>query len=255
MVARRPFVLVTCEHGGNRVPTRYRPLFAGRHALLASHRGYDPGALNMARELAHHFRAPLVYATVTRLLVDLNRSVGHHALYSDATRGLTRAERERLLVLHYQPYRERVESLVAEAITAGRRVVHVSSHSFTPVLDGSVRTADVGLLYDPARTGERALSRAWYAALTPAIAPLRVRRNYPYQGRNDGLTLRLRRQHSASRYVGIELEINQKHITAQQRFPAPLRRAVVESLWHALDGRLDTSVAPHTTAGQPRMMP
>ncbi len=240
MVARPPFLLVTCEHGGNRVPTRYRPLFAGRQALLASHRGYDPGALNMARELAHHFRAPLVYATVTRLLVDLNRSVGHRALYSDATRGLSRAEHMRLLARHYYPYRDRVEALVAKAIAAGRRVVHISSHSFTPVLGGRVRNADIGLLYDPARSGERALSAAWCAVLGRGIAPLRVRRNYPYQGRNDGLTLRLRRQHAASRYVGIELEINQKHITAQRRFPAALRRAVVESLRHALDGRLDT---------------
>ncbi len=62
----------------------------------------------------------------------------------------------------------------------------------------------------------------------------------PYQGRNDGLTLHLRRRHAASRYVGIELEINQKHVTAQQRFPTALRRAVVESLQRALDGRLDT---------------
>jgi len=218
---------------------RYRPLFSGGKALLLSHRGYDAGALNMARELAHHFRAPLVYATVSRLVVDLNRSIGHRALYSDATHGLSRAERACLLARHYHPYRDRVEALVAEAVATGQRVVHISSHSFTPILDGRVRNADIGLLYDPARPGERALSAAWCAVLGRAIAPLRVRRNYPYQGRNDGLTLRLRRQHAASRYVGIELEINQKHVTARQCFPATLRRAVVESLQRALNGRLE----------------
>jgi predicted N-formylglutamate amidohydrolase len=239
LVAGPPFLLITCEHGGNRVPIRYRPQFSDCRPLLASHRGYDPGALNMAHQLAHHFRAPLIYATVSRLVVDLNRSIGHRALYSDRTRGLSRAEHARLLARHYHPYRDRVEALVAKAIAAGRRVVHISSHSFTPMLDGRVRHADVGLLYDPARPGERALSAAWCAVLGRAIAPLRVRRNYPYQGRNDGLTLRLRRQYAASRYVGIELEINQKHVTAQQRFPATLRRAVVESLQRTLDGRLD----------------
>ena len=238
MVARRPFLLITCEHGGNRIPARYRPLFAHNKALLASHRGYDPGALNMARQLAHHFRAPLVYATASRLLVDLNRSIGNRALYSEATRLLSRAEQAQLLARHYHPYRDEVEALVANAIAAGRRVVHISSHSFTPALDGVVRDADVALLYDPARPGERGLSASWLAALTSAVAPLRVRRNYPYRGRNDGLTLRLRRLHPASRYVGIELEINQKHLNARQRFPAPLRRAVVESLQHALGGRL-----------------
>ena len=33
-------------------------------------------------------------------------------------------------------------------------MIHVSSHSFTPELDGKVRRADVGLLYDPAPRGE-----------------------------------------------------------------------------------------------------
>jgi predicted N-formylglutamate amidohydrolase len=238
LVARTAFLLITCEHGGNRIPVRYQALFAGRKTQLDSHRGYDPGALNMARELAHHFRAPLVYATVSRLLVDLNRSIGHRALYSDATRRLSRAERSRILALHYVPYRNEVGALVADAVAAGQRVVHISSHSFTPILDGCVRNADIGLLYDPARSGERALCADWGALLAPAVAPLRVRRNYPYQGRNDGLTLQLRRQYSASRYVGIELEINQKHVTAQQRFPPGIRGAVVESLREALAGGL-----------------
>jgi len=44
--------LITCEHGGNRIPARYRPLFACHGALLASHRGYDPGALALARDFA-----------------------------------------------------------------------------------------------------------------------------------------------------------------------------------------------------------
>jgi len=238
LVARTTSLLITCEHGGNRIPARYQPLFAGREGLLDSHRGYDPGALAMARELAHHFRAPLAYATVSRLLVALNRSIGHRALYSDATRVLSRLEHARILARHYVPYRNKVEALVAKAIAAGRCVVHIASHSFTPILDGRVRNADIGLLYDPARPGERALCAQWAAVLAAAIAPLCVRRNYPYQGRDDGLTRRLRQQHGARRYVGVELEINQKHLTARQRFPEAISRPVVESLRNTLADRL-----------------
>ena len=79
-------LLITCEHGGNRIPPRYRPLFRGFEALLQTHRGFDPGALTMARELAKAFKAPLFVSTVSRLLVDLNRSIGHPRLYSEATR-------------------------------------------------------------------------------------------------------------------------------------------------------------------------
>ena len=239
MVTRTAYLLITCEHGGNRIPARYQSLFADHRAVLASHRGYDAGALNMARALAHRFQAPLIHATVSRLLVDLNRSIGHRALYSEATRALPPAERARILARHYVPYRDAVETLVARAIAAGRRVVHVASHSFTPVLAGCVRTADIGLLYDPARPGERALCATWGALLAAEIVPFRVRRNYPYQGRNDGLTRRLRHRFPASSYVGVELEINQKHVVAgsrgsEQRFPLHIRRAVVDSLGRAL---------------------
>ena len=88
---------------------------------------------------------------------------------------------------HYAPYRERLTEIVAEAVAAGKRVVHVSSHSFTPILDGQVRNADIGLLYDPTRLGEVAVAARWKAALAEQSGELRVRRNYPYQGKNDGL--------------------------------------------------------------------
>jgi predicted N-formylglutamate amidohydrolase len=238
LVARAASLLITCEHGGNSIPRPYSALFTGRDALLDSHRGYDPGALSMARQLADRFRAPLVVATVSRLLVDLNRSVGHRALYSDATRALSPAVHAQILARHYVPYRTEVETIVRRVVGAGRRMVHVSSHSFTPVLDGSVRNADIGLLYDPARPGERALCARWAALLAAAIAPLRVRRNYPYQGRNDGLTLHLRRQFPVASYVGVELEINQKHLNARRRFPPAICDAVVESLHAALAGTI-----------------
>ena len=234
MVARRSLVVVTCEHGGNRIPAPYQPLFARAGALLATHRGYDAGALHMARALASAFDTPLFTSTVTRLLVDLNRSIGHRNLHSDATRHLPLAARERILAQYYLPYRQQVETRVARAIASGMRVVHISSHSFTPVLDGTVRKADVGLLYDPARAGELALGKSWSAALGRRIAPMRVRRNYPYHGWNDGLTSHLRRRFAPTRYVGIELEINQKHVGAGNRLPVALCRAVVASLREVL---------------------
>ena len=58
--------VITCEHGGNRIPAPYRDLFHARQTLLDSHRGYDPGALIMARVLATAFAAPLVASTVSR---------------------------------------------------------------------------------------------------------------------------------------------------------------------------------------------
>lgn len=226
--------LVTCEHGGNRVPPRYRPLFAGFDALLESHRGFDPGALALARELAAALGAPLFFSTTSRLLIDLNRSTGHPKLYSEATRRAPTAVRREILEGHYLPYRDRVEAHIAAAVAGGNRVVHVSSHSFTPVLDGEVRNADVGLLYDPARAGEAELCRRWQACLEEAAPGLRVRRNYPYTGKSDGFTAYLRRSFPADAYLGVELEINQQHPLAGGRRWRALRGQVIEALNRAM---------------------
>jgi predicted N-formylglutamate amidohydrolase len=222
--------LITCEHGGNRIPAHYRHMFVDRRALLESHRGYDPGALVMARALARSLAAPLVTSTVSRLLVDLNRSPGHPQMFSEATRGAPVNVRKDIVGKHYLPYRTNVERLVRRAVARGRRVIHISSHSFTPALRDRVRRADIGLLYDPGRLGEAALCARWKAALG-AIAPqLVVRRNYPYAGKGDGLTAYLRCHFPQRAYVGVELEINQRIVFAAGPPWSALRRTLVSAL-------------------------
>lgn len=231
----RGHVLITCEHGGNRIPVRYRPLFQGFEALLQTHRGFDPGARALGRQLARALEAPLFVSTTSRLLVDLNRSVGHPRLYSEITRAAPATVRRTILNAYYLPYRNRVEAHVAEAIAGGRRVIHISSHSFTPQLGDAVRRADVGLLYDPARCGELELCRRWQVALKARMPELDVRRNYPYTGKSDGFTAYLRRRFPADLYVGVELEINQKHVLRGGRGWHALRRHVVDSLDQVID--------------------
>jgi predicted N-formylglutamate amidohydrolase len=222
--------LVSCEHGGNRIPAPYRSLFRGYDALLDTHRGYDFGALVMARALAGSFRAPLVASTISRLLVDLNRSIGHPRIFSAATRGAPASLRAKIAEQYYRPYRLQVERLVRQSVSRRRRVIHISSHSFTPELDGKVRSADVGLLYHPGRRGEAELCARWKSSLAELAPQLRVRRNYPYAGKGDGLTSYLRRRFAPSAYVGIELEINQSIVIAGGRRWTALRSLLIDSL-------------------------
>ena len=140
----------------------------------------------MAKALAKAFAAPLVTSTVSRLLVDLNRSIGHPQLFSAATRGAPAQTRAQIVEHHYRPYRAHVERLVRQSVARGRRVIHISSHSFTPELDGKVRRADVGLLYHPARRGEAELCARWKASLAALAPELRVRRNYPMPAKKTG---------------------------------------------------------------------
>src|SRR3569623_2690779 len=98
---RSDFFLISSEHGGNRIPARYRALFDGHAELLGSHRGYDAGALRLARELAQALDAPLFAATVSRLLIDLNRSLLHPQLYSEAPRPASEAVRREIWQRYY----------------------------------------------------------------------------------------------------------------------------------------------------------
>jgi predicted N-formylglutamate amidohydrolase len=210
-------LVITCEHGGNQIPKPYQALFHDP-ALLDSHRGFDPGALSMARTLATAYAAPLVSATISRLLVDLNRSVGNPSLHAEAIRKLPAEMREQILIQYYQPYRAQAEQLVRQTIAE----------------DGKVRHADIGLLFDPIRPGETQLCKNWQAALKVCAPELIVRRNYPYAGKGDGLTAWFRRQLSPAVYVGIELEINKKHIVGADRHWTALRKVIVQSLGKVL---------------------
>jgi predicted N-formylglutamate amidohydrolase len=176
-------LVITCEHGGNRIPAPYRDLFHthAHQALLDSHRGYDPGALIMARALATTFAAPLVASTVSRLLVDLNRSVGHPSLHSEATRKAPAEVRQRILKQYYQPYRAQAERVVRQAIADHGLVIQLSSHSFTPELNGKVRDADMAcsmIRLDPARricaSAGRHPSRL-VRPTSPSVAIIRMR--------------------------------------------------------------------------------
>jgi predicted N-formylglutamate amidohydrolase len=224
-------LLLTCEHGGNAVPRPYKALFAGAEDVLAGHRGWDPGALELFKHLepladaTHH-------ATVSRLVVELNRSPHHPALFSRFTRHLPKAEHERILDRYYTPYRCAVEHDVARWAAKREPVHHVAVHSFTPVLDGAVRTLDIGLLYDPSRKMEKRWAERWRSALLERDPALEVRMNRPYLGKADGLPTHLRRLHR-TRYAGIELEVNQGHLV-RGRFPKDLCDVIRDSLKDSL---------------------
>lgn len=228
--ANRVALILSCEHAGHRVPVPYRKLFRGRMKELKSHRGWDPGALELARTVVRETGAPLVATTVSRLVVETNRSEGHRQLFSEFTRTLAPAEKQRLLKTHYHPHRGAVEAVVRSALRTHARVVHVGVHTFTPVLNGRKRTADVGLLFDPTRTLEAEFCEVWLHALHWEAPLLRVKKNYPYKGTSDGLTTTLRGKFPAARYLGIELEVSQSVATGSARRFTDIPNRIARSL-------------------------
>ncbi len=182
--------------------------------------------------------APLFAGSVTRLLIDLNRSLHHVKLYSAISRASNENDLRRLAANYYLPYRNAVENWIARRARRGRTVLHLSVHSFTPVLDGQVRHADIGLLYDPRRALERTLCGAWRRALCRAAPELTLRLNHPYRGTADGFTAYLRDRFPSSAYLGIELEVNQTHVRSGWK---PLRQLLRATLKEVLRSPLPSA--------------
>ncbi len=202
-------VILSCEHATNKVPDQYRPLLADCLDQLSTHQGYDPGALDFAKLLAERLSAPLFAGSISRLLVDLNRSLRNRRTPPVKKKCDLTSRQEELLIKYYLTYRRQIDEAIGGYLRQGQTVVHLSIHSFTPILAGVCRTADVGFLYDPGRLQEKEFCDKWRSALAARDNSWRLRRNYPYRGISDGLVRTLRQKYPAHHYLGIELEINQ----------------------------------------------
>lgn len=204
-------LLLTCEHGGNWIPDEYCGYFKNLKAVLNTHRGIDLGAL----DLFNHLK-PLSsfshFSTTSRLLIELNRSLHHKNLFSEFSKLLSKKEKETLITGYYSEYRDAVEEAIKKHLEAKIIVVHISVHSFTPVLNNIERQCDIGLLYDSTREIESSFCKQFKKELVKEDKNLNVRFNYPYLGKADGFTTYLRKQFPEN-YIGIELEINQKFST------------------------------------------
>lgn len=226
-----PFVfLITCEHAGNEVPHEYAGLFEGTGEILKSHRGWDPGARELALKIAQRTGAEPFLFPYTRLLIEPNRSITHPRLISDYTKGLSYEEKKELIKQFYLPYRMEIMDHVFEMLKNGKHVLHLSIHTFTSELHGRARNFDAGLLYDPSREMEKKTCKLLKKSILKFIPDFRVRMNAPYKGISDGLTTCLRDKTGSSNYTGIEIEINQVH-TAQ---PAEWRK-VCQNLADAVE--------------------
>lgn len=207
--------LISCEHGGNSIPAEYAPLFKGAEEALESHQGYDPGAFQLYSLLVKKLADFSHFSKTSRLLVELNRSLHHKNLFSTYTAGLEAAVKKEIIAHYYFPYRELIERKIGEYTQGDQDVLHLSIHSFSPVLKGEVRNADIGLLYDPQRKQEKAFCLAWKQQLQKHWPEAKVRMNYPYKGVADGFTTYLRKRFPES-YAGIEFELNQKYAGHEQ---------------------------------------
>jgi predicted N-formylglutamate amidohydrolase len=202
-------MILTCEHATAAIPAPYAELMAGARHILETHRAYDIGAREVCLAL-EELADGAVYGECSRLLVDLNRSLHHPRLFSEFSQDLDRPERDKVLARWYAPFRDTALAAVRQVAARHGTVLHLSIHSFTPVLNGRVRSNDIGILYDPRREREKVFARQLALAMQATDKHLSVRMNHPYRGVSDGHTTALRRLFGGEAYLGIEIEVNQR---------------------------------------------
>lgn len=166
---RSPILLI-CEHASRHLPDRYGTLGLSAKEL-ESHIAWDPGALGVARELSRLLDAPLVHATVSRLVLDLNRDpAASDSIWTlsertviPANRNLDPAERAYRVREVYEAFHGAIDRFVEPRVQAGQTRCVVSIHSFTPVYRDVPRPWHIGLIHDRddrfARRVEAALRR------------------------------------------------------------------------------------------------
>lgn len=149
----RGALVLVCEHASNRVPERYQRLGL-RSSDLLRHIAWDMGALEVAQACAERLDAPLVHATYSRLLLDLNRPPDADdsiVVHSEDTaipgnRDLDSAERRRRQQAIYHPFHDALQLLIDARLARGQATIVLSMHSFTPSYHGVARPWHVGVL-------------------------------------------------------------------------------------------------------------
>ena len=151
-----PFVIV-CDHASNRFPVEFGFLGLPPEAQEA-HIAWDPGALGVARRLSDALDAPLVHATVSRLVIDCNRALDAADLIAATSETtpipgnaqLSATERRGRIAAVHEPYHAAIDELV-EARLAGLGAAMIAVHSFTPVYRGTHRPWEIGILFNQDR--------------------------------------------------------------------------------------------------------
>jgi predicted N-formylglutamate amidohydrolase len=208
--------VVTCEHASNHIPAAYLYYFEDAKSVLKTHRAIDIGALVFFQKTIQNLDVSFSkYGKASRLLVELNRTIGNKQLFSEYSNNIPQQAKDQILAKYYHPYRNEVTAVIQELINQGFIVIHLSVHSFTPILNGEERLADVGLLFDSSSDLEKTICRRWQKEIQKVSPEIMVKLNYPYLGIADGFTTFLRKKFTKN-YAGLELELNQKHFKKKE---------------------------------------
>ena len=220
-------VLIVCEHASNHIPKAFNGLGLTDDVAI-SHVAWDPGAGQVATNLADLLDAPCLLSKVSRLVYDCNRPPNApdaipakseiHRI--PGNEGLGSEERARRVASYYMPFKRALERAISKLPVDGAMV---TIHSFTPIYFGKPREVELGILHD----ADSRLADAMLGAL-PRFSDLSVQRNEPY-GPQDGVTHTLKQHGLANGLLNVMIEIRNDLLRSDQQCSA-IARVLAEAL-------------------------
>lgn len=203
-------ILLVCDHASNRFP-RSLGTMGLDYLDRVSHISLDIGANAVAEILANNLGVTAVLCQYSRLIVDCNRElIDDNAFieYSDGVdipgnQNLQSNEKERRATEIYWPYHNAIKDQIIRLNKQGIDPVVISIHSFTPVMNGSDREWEIGVLWDKdPLTAEIFLSKLVEAGYV-------VGNNKPYSGKDpEDFTIDFHAESAGLPHVGIEISQN-----------------------------------------------
>lgn len=194
-------ILILCDHASSAVPS---DIDLGIDSdLLTKHIAVDIGAAAVSEAMAAALAAPAILATVSRLVIDLNREPDRlglipHISDGHAIPGNDDVDRAARIARFHAPYHR----LIAQTIRAKRPALIVSVHSFTPRLeqhDGTERPWEIGILYNrDARAARIGIELFEAAGVVTGD-------NEPYSGRILNATMNRHAEGNGIPYLGVEI--------------------------------------------------
>lgn len=208
-------VLVLCDHASNHIPEDLAGLgLSPRH--LHDHIAYDIGAAAVSRRLSELMDTPAVLATVSRLVVDLNRDPDNQdpvpaqsdGIAIPGNRHLSDKARAERLAHYFEPYHQACDRQITAMMARGAAPLVIGVHSFTPVMAGRARPWEIGFLYDRD-------PRLFYAFkdLLSTRWRFTVGNNEPYSG--NELYYTMRRHGERHGHLQVVVEIRQDQIRTE----------------------------------------
>ena len=197
-----PSFLVVCEHASRYIPPEFANLGVVAEAL-DSHIAWDPGATQVAEQLAQSLNATYVEGRFSRLLYDCNRppraydAIPQVSEIFDVPGNLDLsdlARQERVEIIH-DGFHDALQDEVEEA---GQPIL-LTIHSFTPVYKGVARAVELGILHG-------ADDRLAKAMLDRAPDSFETQLNAPY-GPADGVAYTLDRHGTNNGLLNVMIEI------------------------------------------------